>query len=171
MHETCQWENPQLRAVGLHLNGFSIQGNRISNHSIPVASQPQRNQRHDYRETNPRGCPPQSTPLQYNDFDPGFTNNALKLVVLITDAEPGGFCDDGDNGYQAGIYAQDAGNNCIQINAILVNDSATDSTAIAVMQNYYQTTCGWFEQIPADGTGIADAVRVMLYTPGACSCQ
>jgi hypothetical protein len=39
------------------------------------------------------------------------------------------------------------------------------------MQNYYQTTCGWYEQIGSNGAGIADAVRYMLYAPGYCNCQ
>jgi hypothetical protein len=41
----------------------------------------------------------------------------------------------------------------------------------AILLNYEQTTCGWFEDVPHDGTGIAEAVDRMLYVAGYCNCQ
>ncbi|MEI9962516.1 MAG: vWA domain-containing protein [Limisphaerales bacterium] len=117
---------------------------------------------------NPRECSPPSSPLQYNNFTPGFRTNVLKLVVMITDHEPGGFCDNGDNGYQAGIYAQQARDNCVHINAVQVGNNRD---ATPVMQNYYQTSCGWHEQVGYDGIGIADDVVRMFYVSGYCNCQ
>ena len=64
-----------------------------------------------------------------------FRTNALKLVVLITDAGPGGFCD-GAAGYttnSAHLYALEAATNHIQINAIQMNN-VPDATP--VMQDY-----------------------------------
>ena len=48
-----------------------------------------------FGRTNDDGClRNNATPvLQYGDFRPAFRTNALKLVVLITDAGPSGFCD------------------------------------------------------------------------------
>jgi hypothetical protein len=120
--------------------------------------------------SNPRDCTPPNpgNPLQINDFTPGFRADSLKLVVIITDHEPGGFCDTGDGGGQAAIYTQEARNNCIHINAVQVSDH---SDATPIMQNYYQTSCGWYEQTDNTGTDIADDVARMLYVPGYCNCQ
>jgi hypothetical protein len=46
-----------------------------------------------------------------------------------------------------------------------------EATATAVMQNYYQTSCGWYEQTDDAGSGIAEDVARMLYVPGYCNCQ
>jgi hypothetical protein len=94
-------------------------------------------------------------------------NLSLLVAVLMTDHEPGGFCDGGDNGTQASIYASQARTNCIKINAIQVNDY---SDATSIMTNYQQTTCGWYQQIPSDGTGIVDAILRMFREPGYCVC-
>jgi hypothetical protein len=120
---------------------------------------------------NPRNCTPASTPLQIDDFTPGFRTNATKLVVMITDAEAGGFCDDGDTGTRAHLYALQAQTNCVKINAIQVRTtSGLDMATQAIMVDYYHTTCGWYSDVPHDGTGIADAVDRMLYAAGYCSC-
>jgi hypothetical protein len=119
---------------------------------------------------NPRSCPPVSSPHQINDFTPAFRAGVAKRVVLITDEEPGGFCDSGDNGAQAAIYATQARSDCVRINAVQVGNAGH---VTPVMVNYQETTCGWHEQIPSDGTGIAEAVARMLYVsgyPGGCSC-
>jgi hypothetical protein len=81
--------------------------------------------------------------------------------------EPGGFCDEGDNGVQAAPYALQAHSNCVRINAIQIGDH---EDATPVMLNYYQTTCGWYANLPEDGTGMADALLPMFYESGACSC-
>jgi hypothetical protein len=38
------------------------------------------------------------------------------------------------------------------------------------MQDYSQTTCGWYSLIPADGEGMQEAIVRMLYENGACTC-
>jgi hypothetical protein len=51
---------------------------------------------------------------------------------------------------------------CIKINAIQVNvaGGVPTPTAQAVMLNYEHTSCGWYSDIPHDGTGIADICRL-----------
>lgn len=123
--------------------------------------------------TNPRNCTPRSSPLQIGDFTPGFSNNVVKLVVMITDAPPGGFCDEEDNGAKAHQYAIEAYGNCIKINAILVetSDGVVDSSAQTVMQDYEHTACGWYSQVPHDGGDIVSAVLKMIYDNSYCNCQ
>lgn len=121
--------------------------------------------------SDPRNCnrPP---PLQINNFSPGFDSpnsrvNAKKMVVLITDAQPGGFCDVGDNGAQAAIYSIQARSKCIRVNAVQVK---SDPLTTTVMVNYMQATCGWHKQVPSSGFGISDAVDRMFFVPGSCNC-
>jgi hypothetical protein len=38
------------------------------------------------------------------------------------------------------------------------------------MLNYEHTSYGWSSDIPHDGTGIADAVERILYSPSYCNC-
>ncbi|MEI9962518.1 MAG: hypothetical protein WDM76_15785 [Limisphaerales bacterium] len=54
-----------------------------------------------------------------------------------------------------------------EINAVQVGNNRD---ATLVMQNYYQTSCGWYEQVGYDGIGIADEVVRMLYVAGYCNC-
>ena len=121
---------------------------------------------------NPRNCTPVGQPLQIADFSPGFRSPARKLVVLITDAPPGGFCDEEDGGVQAHQYALQARQACIQINAILVNrdNESPYPAAIPVMQDYYQTSCGWYSNVPHDGGDLAGAILKMFYEDGYCNC-
>ena len=122
--------------------------------------------------TNPRTCDARSSPLQINDFTPAFRTGALKLVVLITDDEPGGFCDAADSGHQAHQYALQARANCIKINAIQVAKSYNIWVAPAetVMRDYQQTSCGWYSQAPRNGGDVARYVLQMIYEAGYCNC-
>jgi hypothetical protein len=136
--------------------------------------------------TRPSGDP---TTLQIGDFTPPFRPNAYKLVVLITDAPPSGFCDaDPDVSYdpsvyaaQAHLYALEAQTNQIHINAILVNDFALDpldveleNEARSVLQDYASTTCGWY---PAElsysslSDDVEQAILSMLYNENECDSQ
>jgi hypothetical protein len=126
--------------------------------------------------TNPDGCPPELLPLQTGDFT-SFRSNARRLVVIITDNPPTGFCDHESfdpavDGQRAHNYAQDARNAspCIKMNAILVTGQEFENGARTVMQDYATTTCGWISELPASGDLIEEAVINMLYSAGACSC-
>jgi hypothetical protein len=65
-------------------------------------------------------------------------------------------------------YALDASAKGIKINAIQIG---ADSTAQTVMQDYWKTTCGWYEQ-RNHGTSSMDieaAIVNMLYSAGTCN--
>jgi len=130
--------------------------------------------------------PPPSPPgdpstLQIGDFTPAFSKTN-KLIVLITDAEPGGFCDPeaylpDPHGLHALAIAQAAHDlyGCIKINAIQVPNklNVLDANAASVMQDYAGITCGWYSQIPVfhmEPISIKEAILKMIYVPGACSC-
>ncbi|MCU0785677.1 MAG: VWA domain-containing protein, partial [Verrucomicrobia bacterium] len=119
-----------------------------------------------------RSCASPGKTLQINDFTFAFRTNALKLVVLITDAEPGGFCDFGDNGAKAHQYALQARSNCVKINALHVALSygGWDSTTETVMRDYQQTSCGWYSQAPHDGGDIVRYILKMFYENAYCNC-
>ncbi|HWD18753.1 MAG TPA: Ig-like domain-containing protein [Verrucomicrobiae bacterium] len=119
--------------------------------------------------SNDDGCTPASPLLQQGDFA-AFRSTARKLVVLITDAAPSGFCDSSPpTATQAHSYAVTAKGQCIAINAIQLG-SASD--AIPIMQDYATTSCGWYTTV-LDRSSIPDledAVVTMLYTSGQCPC-
>jgi hypothetical protein len=119
--------------------------------------------------TNDDVCPPASPVLQTNNFT-GFRTNARKLVVLITDAPPSGFCDSyPPTASDAHQYAVEANGQCIKINAIQMND---DGDATPIMQDYAATSCGWYSQVLdySDTAGIENAIVTMLYEAGECNC-
>lgn len=128
--------------------------------------------------TRPQEDPP--PPLQIDDFTPAF-GYSRKLIVLITDAAPGGLCDperffQSPHGDYARAIAQEARTNCIRINAIQVPNKSggLDADPASVMQDYRDLTCGWFIQVPMahlDATGVKEAILRMLYARGACECQ
>ncbi len=128
-------------------------------------------------------CTPASPLLQTNNFSPAFRTNAVKLVVLITDAPPSGFCDSGAYPYDTSYtnnphtYALEASTNHIKINAILINDGdegSDDDDARPVMQDYAATSCGWYSEaaITYDPTlsdqNLEAAILKIIYTADAC---
>jgi hypothetical protein len=119
--------------------------------------------------TDAEGCKSPFSPLQINSFAPAFRANANKIVVLITDASPGGFCDSTRPPQIPHQYAVEAALQGIQINAILVNDGAADfDTAYPFMQDYAQATCGWFCVVPPNVVAVKDAMLRMIYASGSC---
>lgn len=132
---------------------------------------------HDCSARGTNGCPP-STTLQIGDFS-AFRPSAIKLVVLITDAPPSGFCDAErpyDDPYynlsefepQANSYAANAATQGIKINAIQIG---SDSNAATVMQDYSNISCGWYSAWPYSlSSGDAEsAIMNMFNTGGACN--
>ncbi|WP_053715881.1 vWA domain-containing protein [Saccharothrix sp. NRRL B-16348] len=99
------------------------------------------------------------------DFGGVWRSNAMKFVVLVTDARPGGF----DNVHAAADVANaaqranDALGKGIKISPVYVPTSATYTPVITpIMQNYASTTGGVFTQTTATGAGTADAIRKLL---------
>ena len=102
---------------------------------------------------------------QNADFSGAWRSNAMKFVVLVTDARPGGF----DNVHaavdvaNAAQRANDALGKGIKISPVYVPTSATHTPVITpIMQNYASTTGGVLTQTTATGAGTADAIRKLL---------
>ena len=100
------------------------------------------------------------------DFTPNFRPRTFKLIILITDAVPGGF----DDKYTPGIddkHAHDvavqAAANGIKISAIYVPTFASDTALIKpIMQDYANTTAGFYIETAQDGSGTAAAIKSVI---------
>jgi len=99
-----------------------------------------------------------------------FRSSAVKIVVLITDAHPGGFDDtytpgvDDVNANQRALDAAAAG---IKISAVYTPSRGfPEPDIVAIMQNYATRTSGIFVQTQPDGTGTADAIREVISACG-----
>lgn len=97
------------------------------------------------------------------DFTGTWRPGATKIVILITDAVPGG-CDDmftlGVDDVNANQYALDAATNGIYISAINVL-AAANPTLVSIMQNYATVTGGSYTEAP-NGVGIEAAISTIL---------
>gem|GEM_PF-4088900 len=109
--------------------------------------------------------------LQLGDFAPNFRANAVKRVVLITDAIPGGFCDSGNTQAQAEQYATEARAKGITINTVEIFNANNHQDTMPVMQDYSMLTCGWYWLVPSysDAQGIQSGIVSMLYIPSVCN--
>jgi hypothetical protein len=102
---------------------------------------------------------------QSGDFDGTFRAGAVKIVILVTDALPGGFDDtytagvDDVNAHARALEAAAAG---ILISAIYVPTDAVDAVEAAIMTDYATTTGGTFTQTNPDGTGTAAAISALI---------
>jgi hypothetical protein len=102
---------------------------------------------------------------QTGDFNGTFRAGAVKIVILITDALPGGFDDlytagvDDVNAHARALEAAAAG---ILISAIYVPTDGVDALEAAIMMDYATTTGGTFTQTNADGTGTAAAISAII---------
>ncbi|QFZ16393.1 vWA domain-containing protein [Saccharothrix syringae] len=102
---------------------------------------------------------------QNADFGGAWRSNATKVVVLVTDARPGGF-DDAHTAADvanASTRANQALARGVKISSVYVPTSTAYSAAITpIMQNYATTTGGVFTQAAADGSGTAAAIQRFL---------
>ena len=102
--------------------------------------------------------------LNSGDFDPASWNpECCRIAVLVTDAPPAG-CDDaftpGVDDANAANIANTLGAWGIQVGALLVG--GPDAQALPVMQTYASQTGGLYANVPADGTGTADAIEIII---------
>ena len=108
-------------------------------------------------------------PNQTNNFD-GWRDGAKKVVILVTDARPGGFNDAYDAGtdnVNANEWADEAAANDISISAIYTETwTAYSSTIIPIMQYYANTTGGVYHMTPSDGSGTGAAMLGIISTCG-----
>lgn len=107
--------------------------------------------------------------LDAADRDPGqqigdfgaFRRGAVKIVVLVTDALPGGFDDsyvagiDDENAHRRGVEARERG---IRIASVYVPTGGSDPAEVAIMKDYATTSRGLYAATDPDGTGAADAI-------------
>lgn len=106
---------------------------------------------------------------QTGDFDGVFRAGAVKILILVTDALPGGFDDtftagvDDVNAHARALEAAGAG---ILISAIYVPTDGSDPTEAAIMMDYATTTGGAFIETNADGTGTANAIASIIENCG-----
>ncbi|MGH2402405.1 MAG: hypothetical protein ACRDE6_06805, partial [Candidatus Limnocylindria bacterium] len=106
---------------------------------------------------------------QNGDFDGVFRAAAVKIVILVTDALPGGFDDtftagvDDVNAHARALEAAGAG---ILISAIYVPTDGSDAAEAAIMMDYATTTGGAFIETNADGTGTANAIASIIENCG-----
>jgi hypothetical protein len=109
------------------------------------------------RPVSPLG--PDPTRLQIGDFSPAFSKTR-KVVVLITDAPPGGFCDPEDfladpaYALRALSIASEAYNAGIRVNAIHIPRAESKRTwrwqAAPLMQECARITGGWYTMPQTD---------------------
>lgn len=95
-----------------------------------------------------------------------FRSSAVKIIVLVTDAHPGGFDDTytpGVDDVNANQRALDAAAGGIKISAVYVPSGGFPvADIVAIMQNYATRTGGIYVQTQPDGTGTADAIREII---------
>jgi hypothetical protein len=97
-------------------------------------------------------------PGQVGDFTPAFRDGALKIIILITDAEPGGFDDTftpGVDDVNAHARAVEAAGNGILISAVIIGSNGLAQT---IMQDYADTTGGRLVDGGSTGAGTGAAI-------------
>ncbi|HEY0696436.1 MAG TPA: hypothetical protein VGD43_01330, partial [Micromonospora sp.] len=97
------------------------------------------------------------------DFTGTWRSSAFKIVVLVTDARPGGFDDNFTAGVDDTNAATVAGNAAalgIAVSPVYVQTNpGLDPTIVPIMQNYATATGGVYTQTPWDGSGSAAAIE------------
>jgi uncharacterized protein YegL len=103
---------------------------------------------------------------QTGDFSPTFRDRAFKLIILLTDAVPGGFDDTytpGVDDKNAHAFALQAGAKGIKISAIYVPTYPEDTAQIKpIMQDYATATAGFYLETASDGAGTATAIKTII---------
>lgn len=106
---------------------------------------------------------------QIGDFNGTWRAGAKKIVILITDAPPGGFDDtyvlgvDNVNAHTRAVQAAAAG---IKISAVFVPTAGDYSGQAAIMADYAATSGGLSLTTSANGTGTAGAITGIISVCG-----
>ncbi|MBM7773406.1 hypothetical protein JOD54_003610 [Actinokineospora baliensis] len=100
---------------------------------------------------------------QVGDFNGTWRSNATKMIVLVTDAPPGGFDDvhapvDVTNAHQRALEAQ----NRIKINSVYVPTGGVSAPIVSIMQDYANTTGGVYTLAAANGSNTATTIQQSL---------
>ncbi|HEX4950001.1 MAG TPA: hypothetical protein VFZ34_25265, partial [Blastocatellia bacterium] len=100
------------------------------------------------------------------NFSPAFRDRAFKVIILLTDAVPGGFDDTfvvGVDDANAHTFAEQAKNKNIKISSIYVPTYPEDTAQVRpIMQDYATTTAGFYLETNRDGTGTANAIKTII---------
>jgi hypothetical protein len=103
---------------------------------------------------------------QNGSFSPAFRDKAFKIIILLTDAPPGGFDDRytvGEDNVNAHALAEQAKSKNIKISAIYVPTFSDDTALIKpIMEDYAATTTGFYLETSQNGTGTATAIRSII---------
>ncbi|WP_410612450.1 vWA domain-containing protein [Amycolatopsis sp. lyj-109] len=96
---------------------------------------------------------------QTGDFSGTWRSNATKMVILVTDAHPGGFDDTFTAADQANAHlrAVQAANKGIKVSAVYVPTTGLPGIS-TIMQDYATTTGGTYTATPANGAGAGAAI-------------
>ena len=109
---------------------------------------------------------------QVGDFT-AFRDRSYKMIILITDAVPGGFDDTytvGIDDVHAHLIALQAKDKNIKLSAIYVPTYAEDTAKVKpIMQDYATTTAGYYLETAQNGTGTAAAIRTIISGCGSTS--
>jgi hypothetical protein len=101
-----------------------------------------------------------------------YREGCLKIVVLVTDARPGG-CNDvftlGVDDVNALEVAGLGSANGVKISSVLVNDGTNVDTERPIMSAYAATTGGVFSEVPATGEGTGEAINELIAKCGTSS--
>ena len=101
---------------------------------------------------------------QTGDFTTPYRDNATKIVVLITDAPPGGFNDIQDSADNASMHthAVTAASKGILISDVFVPTGGDYAGQAAILEDDANTTGGIFITTAADGTGTGAAINEIV---------
>ncbi len=103
---------------------------------------------------------------QTGNFTPEFRDKAFKVIILLTDAPPGGFDDiytPGVDDKNAHAFAEQAKSKNIKISAIYLPTFSFDTTIIKpIMQDYATTTAGFYLETSPTGIGTAAAIKTII---------
>ncbi|MBA7551552.1 hypothetical protein ES705_44096 [subsurface metagenome] len=102
--------------------------------------------------------------MQYRNFTTPYRAGAVKIVVLITDAPPGGFNDIQDPADNAAMHthAVTAKSKGILMSDIFVPTGGDYAGQAAILKDDADTTGGVFITVAADGSGTGDAINEIV---------
>jgi len=106
---------------------------------------------------------------QIGDFTEAYRDDALKIVVLITDAPPGGFNDvwDDEDTEAMHTHALTAKDNDIMISDIYVPTGGVDAGVAALLEDDAETSGGIYTEAESSGAGVGDAIKDIIDMCGA----
>jgi len=110
-------------------------------------------------------------PGQTGDFDEPWRAGAVNILILITDAPPGGFDDVTDPADVARMHdvAVTAAGLGIRISDVFVPTAGDYAGQAAILADDATTSGGVFITTAADGTGTADAILAIIETCGTAN--